>query len=73
MVSILEESKRSPASRAKMKYNAKNYERIPLDVKIGTKAIYKAAAAAENLSLNAFIQKAIEEKMDRKSKETPPA
>lgn len=69
----MDDNTSSPASRAKMKYNAKNYERIPLDVKIGTKAIYKAAAAAENLSLNAFIQKAIEEKMERKAKETPPA
>ncbi|MNC73372.1 hypothetical protein D3C75_1245560 [compost metagenome] len=57
----------SPASKAKRKYNDKTYERIPLDVKIGTKAIYRAAAAAvdKNLSLNAFIQMAVKEKMER--------
>ncbi|MEK4008359.1 hypothetical protein [Paenibacillus sp. FSL H3-0333] len=55
----------SAASKAKRKYNDKTYERIPLDVKIGTKAIYKEAADSAKMSLNAYIQKAVEEKMKR--------
>ncbi|MFD1776989.1 antitoxin [Paenibacillus rhizophilus] len=60
------------ASRAKMKYNEKTYERIPLDVKIGTKALYKKAAEDAGMSLNGYIQKAVEEKMER-DKQQPPS
>lgn len=69
---IMEDKPLSAASRAKRKYNDANYERIPLDVKKGMKAVYKAAADAEGMSLNGYIQKAMEEKMKRKANETPP-
>lgn len=68
----MEDKPLSAASRAKRKYNDKTYERIPLDVKIGTKALYKAAADAAGMSLNGYIQKAVEEKISRDIKETPP-
>ncbi|MEJ9164502.1 hypothetical protein [Paenibacillus graminis] len=43
-----------------------------MDVKKGMKAVYKAAADAEGMSLNGYIQKAVEEKMERKANKTPP-
>jgi predicted HicB family RNase H-like nuclease len=63
----LTENTASASTRAKRKYNDKTYERIPLDVKIGTKAIYKEAADTAKMSLNAYIQKAVEEKIERDS------
>jgi predicted HicB family RNase H-like nuclease len=65
------EDKPSAATRAKRKYNDANYERIPLDVKKGMKAVYKEAADAEGLSLNKFIQEAIEEKIRKTKIEAP--
>ncbi|MNN99285.1 hypothetical protein D3C81_2188820 [compost metagenome] len=62
---MVEHTGSTPASKAKRKYNDKTYERIPLDVKIGTKAICKDAADAAGLSLNKFIQQAVEEKIAR--------
>lgn len=57
------------ATKAKRKYNDTNYERISLDVKKGTKDIYKTAANAAGLSLNGYIQEAVEEKMAREKRE----
>ncbi|MNC10305.1 hypothetical protein D3C75_579440 [compost metagenome] len=59
------------ANKAKQKYNEANYERIPLVVKAGRKAVYKAAAEAANTSLNSYIQSAIEEKMIRDKNDSP--
>ncbi|MBA9088830.1 putative HicB family RNase H-like nuclease [Fontibacillus solani] len=58
------------ANKAKRKYNDANYERIPLDVKRGLKAVYKEAADAKGMSLNSYIQEAIKEKMERDNKTT---
>lgn len=55
----------SSATRAKRKYNDANYERIPLDVRKGTKELYKEAAEKAGMSLNAYIQAAVSEKMER--------
>jgi len=52
-------------SRANQKYNAKAYDRIEISVPKGNKAVIMAAAAAESMSVNAYIKKAIEEKMTR--------
>lgn len=57
------------ANKAKRKYNDTNYERISLDVKKGMKSIYKAAADAAGLSLNGYIQEAVEERMAREKQD----
>ena len=51
--------------RANEKYNAKNYEQIQVRVKIGKKAEIKASAEGVGLSVNEFINAAIDEKMER--------
>lgn len=61
----MEETKGTPQTRAKNKYNAKAYDRIALQVKKGLKDIIKAHAENRGESLNGFINKAIDEKMER--------
>ncbi|MEB3103102.1 transcriptional regulator [Ferviditalea candida] len=56
------------ATRAKNKYQAKNYDRVQFLVPKGRKDVYKAAAAAVGESLNEYIVKAIEERMEREGK-----
>lgn len=51
--------------RANEKYNAKAYEQIQLRVKAGRKAEIKARADAHGESVNAFINRAIDETMER--------
>lgn len=69
----MEETKGTPQTRAKNKYNAKAYDRIALQVKKGRKDIIKAHAENRGESLNGFINKAIDEKMERDKKETQTA
>lgn len=52
-------------TRAKNKYNAKNYDRVTLSVPKGKKEEYKAAAEAEGKSLNAFIVECVERRINR--------
>ena len=52
-------------TRAKNKYNAKAYDRIALQVKKGRKEILKAHAEEHGESLNGFINRAIDEAMER--------
>lgn len=47
-------------TRAKNKYNAKTYDRITVTVKKGVKDIWRAEAERQGLSLNAFIEKAVD-------------
>ena len=54
-----------PATRAKNKYNAENYERVALNVPKGEKELIKAHADTMGESLNAFINRAIQETMER--------
>lgn len=61
------------ANKAKRKYNDATYERIPLDVKKGLKAVYKEAAEAAGISLNSYIQEAMKEKMERDKAKTTEA
>lgn len=49
---------------AKNKYNAKAYDRITVTVKKGTQAKWKAKAAEQGISLNAYICSAVEQKQD---------
>ena len=54
--------------RAVAKYNAKNYEQILLRVPTGKRESIAAHAEAMGESLNAFINRAIDEAMGRDSK-----
>ena len=53
-----------PATRAKNKYNAENYERIALNVKMGQKEVIKIHAEKNGESVNAFIARAIKTQME---------
>lgn len=53
------------ATKAKNKYNAQNYDRLYPVTKKGKKKVYEEAAKRVGLSLNDFIVKAIEEKIER--------
>lgn len=67
----MEETKRqgTAATRAKNKYNAKAYDRLYPYVAKGKKAIYEAAAKRAGMSLNEFIETALDEKMKRQKVE----
>lgn len=56
------------STRAKNKYNAENYERISLVVPKGKKEQIKAHAESQGESLNGFVNRAIDETIDRESK-----
>lgn len=64
-VKMKPKKKGTAATRAKNKYNAANYDRIPLDVPKGYKNIIKAHAERMNEKTNTFIKRAIEETMAR--------
>ena len=51
--------------RANEKYNAKAYEQIQLRVKAGQKDIIKAHAESRGESVNSFINRVIDEAMER--------
>lgn len=51
--------------RAVAKYNAANYDRVELRLDKGQKDVVKAHAEAQGESLNAFINRAICEAMER--------
>ncbi|MDH6370531.1 uncharacterized protein (DUF1778 family) [Paenibacillus sp. PastF-3] len=59
------------STRAKDKYNAANYDQVKLWVKKGDKVRIDAAAKAVDMSRNAFILEAIEEKINREIEEPP--
>lgn len=46
-------------------FNKRNYDRIEIKVPKGKKAVIKAAATAAGQSVNEFIAKAIDERMER--------
>ncbi len=47
---------------ANMKYSAKTYKRIPLDVKINSAEVLKEYCKSINTGVNTFIKEAIKEK-----------
>lgn len=68
------DSQGTAQTRAKNKYNAKAYDRIALQVKKGRRDILKAHAESQGESLNGFINRAIDETIERdrsKDKTTP--
>lgn len=54
---------------ANNRYNAKAYDRINIAVAKGKKDVIKARAAKTGDSINGFIVKAIDEKLERESEE----
>jgi len=55
--------------RANNKYNAKAYDRINLAVPKGKKAEIQECAAANGESINGFVTKAIDQRIERENKE----
>ena len=53
------------SAAVKNRYNAKTYDRIEIVVKKGKKDIIKTHAAAQETSVNDFINRAIDEKIER--------
>ena len=56
---------------ASRKYNEKAYDRIELKVKKGKKADIQAHAQTQNESLNGFVNRAIDETVERDTSTTP--
>ena len=61
----MEEKKQNASTKAKRKYNEKNYDRLTMNIKKGRKDELKTIADSQGLSLNAFVLSAIDEKIDR--------
>ena len=61
----MEETKGTPQTRAKNKYNAKAYDSLRIVVKKGNKDIIKAHAESTGESINGFVNRAIDETMRR--------
>ncbi|MBQ6336560.1 MAG: hypothetical protein IJI50_04930 [Ruminococcus sp.] len=59
------ENKGTAQTRAKNKYNAKAYDRIALQVKKGRRDIIRAHAESMGESLNGFVNRAIDEAIER--------
>ena len=53
-------------TRANRKYNEKAYDRVEITVPKGDREKIKAFADKEGLSVNAFVNAAIKEKMEHK-------
>lgn len=62
------EQKGTPATKAKNKYNAANYDRLYPFVPKGKKAEYEAAAKSSGMTLNEFVKEALDEKVERMKK-----
>lgn len=68
--SMPEENKISKAQqKAVHKYVKNNYDRLEITVPKGQKAIIKAAAENAGESLNGYIKRAIDERMEREPNE----
>ena len=57
------------ATKAKNKYNSNNYDRIGLMLPKGTGELWKAEAVRRNMSLNAFIQEAVQNYMSKEAQD----
>lgn len=60
-----EETQGKASTRAKNKYNAKNYDSLRIVVKKGQKAEIEAHAQGNGESVNGFVNRAIDETMKR--------
>lgn len=63
------ETKGNSQTRAKNKYNAKAYDSLRIVVKKGRKDILKAHAESCGESLNGFVNRAIDETIERDNAE----
>lgn len=61
------------SAASKNAWNARNYDRINLIVKKGQKQVIQAHAEQNGESVNGFINRAIEETMQRDSERSPGA
>lgn len=57
------------SSSVKDRYNRKVYEEIKIRIKKGKKESIKSHAASQGESVNAFVNRAIDETMERDKKE----
>ena len=57
------------SSSVKDRYNRKVYEEIKIRIKKGKKESIKSHAASQGESVNAFVNRAIDETMERDNKE----
>lgn len=64
------EVKGTSQTRAKNKYNAKAYDSLRIVVKKGRKDIIKAHAESKGESLNGFVNRAIDEAIERDNTDT---
>ena len=55
----------SAASKAKMRYNEKAYDRLAIIVPKGRKDEIQAYAVAQGESLNGYVTKAVDERIER--------
>lgn len=58
------------SNESKAKYNAKTYDRINIAVPKGRKAEIQAAAEKAGESINAYISRAVSERMERERLDT---
>ena len=63
------ETQGSAQTKAKNKYNAKAYDSLRIVVKKGRKDIIKAHAEQQGESINGFVNRAIDEAMERDTTE----
>ncbi|WP_343063087.1 hypothetical protein [Solibaculum mannosilyticum] len=61
----MEEQRGKPSTRAKNKYNAKMYDRVNLTMPKGKKSEIQIHAEEQSESVNAFINRAIDETIER--------
>jgi hypothetical protein len=61
----MDESKGKSSTKAKNKYNAKAYDNLRIIVKKGEKDVISQHAKTRNESINGFVNRAIEETIQR--------
>lgn len=64
------ETQGTAQTRAKNKYNAKTYDSLRIVVKKGNKDIIKAHAESKGESINGFVNRAIDEAIERDNTDT---
>ena len=62
---MMPDKKGTPATKAKNKYNAANYDRLYPYVPKGRKEVYEKAAKSAGMTLNEFVIAALDEKIER--------
>lgn len=55
-----------PATRAKNKYNARNYDRLNINVPQGDRELIRAIADKKGMSINTFVTRLIYRELGKK-------